>query len=98
MVVVRRVVVVALLAIWCFPAVSLARSEPVGQFTTATRGAPTAPAASPRGAASDEASELAARERDARDLADWSGGQGVYFWIGSGLLLVLIVVLLLVLI
>jgi hypothetical protein len=91
----RRAVVVALLAIWVFPAVGAARAE------TAAPAPPLAPATwAPRGGAqaTRETAELGARERQAQDLQDWSGGEGVFFYVGSGLLLVLIVVLLLVII
>jgi len=100
----RRVVVVAVLAIWCFPSVSLAKSEPVGPVPLREAGT-SAPAPSARATprtdrgSPAEAVELGAREKQSRNLEDWKGGGGsVYFYIGSGLLLVLIVVLLLVLI
>jgi hypothetical protein len=94
----RRGVVIALLAVWFFPATSLAAPEPASpdvETTTAASGI--------RGTerpSAVETAELGAREREAQDLQDWRGGQelGVYFYVGSGLLLALIVVLMVVLI
>ena len=95
----RRAVVIALLAIWCFPAVSLAKSEPMRPLAPPTLPAATAPAADGnRPDTTSEAAALRARERQAGDLEDWRGGRGVFFYVGSGLLLILIAVLLLVLI
>jgi len=99
----RRAVVVALLAIWSFPAVSVARPAPAGpaplpEVATAAATPPSQTLARTGGGSSAEAAKLGTREKQARDLEDWRGGGNVFFYVGSGLLLVLIVVLLLVLI
>ncbi len=92
---IRRLVVAVLLAVWCFPAVSSARSlppepAPPALSTTQKPGATSAP----RGA---DAETFAARERQARDLQDFKGG-GVYIYLGSGALLVIVIILLILLI
>jgi hypothetical protein len=93
---IRRMVVAVLLAVWCFPAVSSARSLPPEPappaLSTPKTGATSAPA--PGGA---DAENLAAREQQARDLQDFKGG-GVYIYLGSGALLVIVIILLILLI
>lgn len=86
----RRVVVIVLLGVWCFPATGLAappaashRAAVAEQTTAAT---PTA----------SESAALAARERKTPALQDFQGG-GVSIYIGSGVLLVVVIVLLIVL-
>jgi hypothetical protein len=96
---IKRAVVVALLAVWSFPAVSFAKSEAQDPAplpaavteTTAARGG----AAQSSGSA--ETAQLAAREKQAQDLQNYKGGEGVYVYVGSGVLLVLVIVLLLIL-
>jgi hypothetical protein len=92
-----RLVVVVLLGVWTFPAVSLAKPGPAtsaevegGPFRSRARTAPEA-------ATGGEAADLAAREQRAKDLQDFRGGEGVYIYVGSGVLLVVIIVLLLLL-
>jgi hypothetical protein len=93
---IRRVVVAALLAVWCFPAVSMAKSM-------ANDPAPlSAPAESTGSAAVSttngaDTESLATREQKARQLQDFKGG-GVVIIAGSGALLVVVVVLLLLLV
>jgi hypothetical protein len=95
---IKRAVVVALLAVWCFPAVSLAKPEaarpaPLPAVVTSTA------APRPRPDRSTEVRQLAAREQRAQDLQDFKGGQEyVSIYIGSGVLLVAVIILLLLLI
>ena len=97
---IQRAVVIALLAVWCFPAVSLAKTEakdpaPLPALVTSTA------ARTPSGARAPsalEAAQLAAREKQAQDLQNFKGGEGVYIYMGSGVLLVAVIILLLVLI
>ncbi|HEY6478220.1 MAG TPA: hypothetical protein VI456_16695 [Polyangia bacterium] len=91
---IRGIVIATLLAVWCFPAVSSARtpaeSAPqVEQVTAVTNGPSTA-------AGDDQTTSLATREARARALQNFRGG-GVYIYVGSGVLLVAVVVLLIVL-
>jgi hypothetical protein len=91
----QRFVVLVLLGVWSFPAVSLAKSgaDPAAE----TSGARRAPAATAP-AAAGESAELAAREQQAKQLQDFRGGEGVYLYVGGGVLAVLAVVLLVLLI
>lgn len=90
---IRRAVVVALLAIWSFPAVSLASpvpaSPPPVTSTTAATGGRTP---------TSETANLAAREKQAQDVQDFKGGEGVYIYFGSGAVLVLVIILLILII
>lgn len=96
---IQRAVVFVLLSIWCFPAMSLARPQaaqaPALPEVVRVTAAPV-PAAT-RGAQPTESTTLAAREKQAQNLQDFKGGEGVYIY-GSGVLLVLIIVLLILLI
>ena len=104
---VMRFVVVALLAAFSFPAVSQAKSgpgaAPIGDVNAGPLRAPAersdSSSAAPSSGSSSEASlaDLAAREQQAKELADFKGG-GVYIYAGSGALLVVVVVLLVLLI
>ena len=96
---IRGTVVGVLLAVWCFPAVSSARSLPpepapppalVATGTTATG----TTAASSTGS---EAAGLAKREQQAPNLQDFKGG-GVVVYIGSGALFIAVIILLILLI
>src|SRR3569832_1007647 len=84
----QRLVVAALLAVWCFPAVSLAAPPPpAAAVDVGSRGASGAsPAPS---SAQTEASELATREKQAQDLQNFKGG-GVYVYLGGGATLILV--------
>jgi hypothetical protein len=95
---IRRAVIVALLAAWTFPAVGRAATE-------ATNAAPlpaavTTTSATPAGAraTATETAQLAAREKQAQNLQDFKGGDGVYIYAGSGVLLVAVIILLLLII
>jgi hypothetical protein len=98
---IQRAVVIALLAVWCFPAVSAAKTtEPTGPAplpALVTETAARTPAAA-RTTSALEAAQLAAREKQAQDLQNFKGGEGVYIYMGSGVLLVAVIILLLVLI
>jgi hypothetical protein len=92
---IQGVVVAALLAVWCFPAVSSAKSmpadpAPLPSAVTSTR----APVAAEAPATQDtEAASLAQREHQSQNLQDYKGGAAVVY-VGSGVLLVVIIVLL----
>jgi hypothetical protein len=93
---IRNVVVLALLAVWSFPAVSLAKSGPdvstrAPAVVDMTKAAKMGPDATP------ETQQLAAREKQAQDLQSFKGGDGVYLYFGSGAVLVLIIILLILL-
>jgi hypothetical protein len=93
---IRGIVVAALLSVWCFPAISSARSLPPEAAPSALSIANGSAAVAPA-SRSAEAASLAAREQQARDLQDFKGG-GVSIYIGSGALLVIVIVLLIILI
>ena len=99
---VRTAVVFAtLFAVWCFPMVSSAKalSEPAAPAPMFARApvaaATTRTAATP--ASASEATNLATREQQARDLQDFRGG-GVSIYIGSGVLFIVLIILLILLI
>jgi len=97
---IQGVVVAALLAIWCFPAVSFAKPmpadpAPLPAAVTSTRAPVAAGQASAAGSA--EAATFAQREQQSRNLQDYKGGAAVVY-VGSGVLLVVIIVLLILLI
>ncbi|HXT94660.1 MAG TPA: hypothetical protein VN853_00060 [Polyangia bacterium] len=94
---IRGIVVAALLAVWCFPAVSSAKtlapdSKPLPALITESSAVP----AAQRGSAA-EAPNLAAREQQSRELQDFKGG-AVAVYVSSGVLLVAVIVLLLLLV
>ncbi|MFL5307709.1 MAG: hypothetical protein ACJ8F1_20995 [Polyangia bacterium] len=98
---IQGVVVAALLAIWCFPAVSQAKSlaadpAPLPAAVTSTR-APVAAETTTTTAPATEATQLAQREQQSQNLQDYKGGAAVVY-VGSGVLLVVIIVLLILLI
>jgi hypothetical protein len=97
---IRGLVVGMLLAIWCFPAVSSAKALPpaptpppafVATGTTATEATGTS------AASSTDSQGLAQREQQSRNLQDFKGGSAVVF-VGSGTVLVLVIILLILLI
>ena len=94
----RRLVVTALLAVWSFPAVGLAKPLIGPEAPVASAPAPRAAQANPQGSGSSrsEAEGFAAREKQAADLQDFRGG-GVSIYIGSGAALVLLIILLVIL-
>lgn len=101
---IRGLVVGVLLAVWCFPALSSAKGLPPAQTPPAAF-VPTGTSSSTgSGAASETASStdaqsasLAQREQQSPNLQDFKGGAAIVF-IGSGTVLVLLIILLIVLI
>src|SRR5690349_7011092 len=95
----RRLVVVALLAVWSFPAVSLAKPEPASPPplpALVTSGS--APAAYGQGASQNtEAAQLAAREKQDQQLQNFQGGEGVSIYVGGGAVTLVLLIILIVL-
>ena len=95
---IRGTVVAVLLAVWCFPAVSSAKALPPESPPPPASVATATTAASSTGAESASLSaSLAQRERQTPNLQDFKGG-GVTIYIGSGVLLIVLVILLILLI
>lgn len=97
MTLIKRIVVAALLAVWCFPAAGFAKTEPVNPpAITAPIGATGTTQAR---AQSTEAASLATREKQAQtqNLTDFKGG-AVYVYLGSGAVLVLVIILIILLV
>jgi hypothetical protein len=99
---IRGLVVGVLLAVWCFPALSSAKALPpepvspaalVATGTTAETGAASSTAAS----TDSQSASFAQREQQATNLQDFKGGSAVIF-IGSGTVLILLIVLLILII
>jgi hypothetical protein len=100
---IRAGVIATLLGVWCFPMVSSAKavaSEPAplaaivngaGNGVGTTGGSGAAPSSG------SEAANLSTREQQARTLEDFKGG-GVTIYIGSGVLLIVLIILLIILI
>jgi hypothetical protein len=91
----RTLVVTALLAVWSFPAVGLARplADPVAP-THSTPAAGAAPSTSERQQASrSEAEDMQAREKQAPELQNFSGG-AIYVSAAAVVLIILLVILL----
>jgi hypothetical protein len=95
----QRLVVLVLLGVWAFPAVSQAKPNPAPAPAAETSApARRAPADSAAPASPAESAALAKREQQSKQAQDFRGGQeGVSIYIGSGVLLVAVIVLLLVL-
>ncbi|HLK90215.1 MAG TPA: hypothetical protein VKZ18_09995 [Polyangia bacterium] len=93
---IRGVVVAVLLSVWCFPAVSSAKSLAVDSrpLPAAVTERSAAPAEAP---AAGEVANLAAREQQAPNLQDYKGG-AVAIYVSSGVLLVAVIVLLVLLV
>jgi len=93
----RKLIVVTLLGVWCAPAVGLAK--PMTEAATpaeSTRVLATAPTTTERSEpSSSEAQDLQAREKQAPDLQDFKGGAAIYI---GGTALVLLIVLLVLLV
>ncbi|MBV9495799.1 MAG: hypothetical protein JOZ54_16245 [Acidobacteria bacterium] len=87
--------VTALLAVWMFPAVGMAKPLPTPTAEVDPHSAETSSTQQP--AADKEAASFAAREQQSPDLANFKGG-GVYIYLGSGAALVLLIVLLIILV
>jgi hypothetical protein len=90
----RTAVIAVLLAIWSFPAVSLAAPPP--SPPAATQQVAPAPVTQKQ-AAETEAAEMAQREQQTADLQDFKGG-AVYLYFGSGVALVLLIILIVLLV
>lgn len=93
---IRRAGVALLLAVWCFPALSLAKPAPPEPAPMSAL-SPAASEANDNGSCRDALANLAAREQKAQDLEDYKGG-GVVIYLGSGAVVVLVVVLLILLV
>jgi hypothetical protein len=93
---IKRAVIATLLAVWCFPAASMAKPSPKDPAPLAAQAMSTVPATSGEDSGAQTES-LATREQKARELQDFKGG-GVYIYLGSGALLVVIVILLILLV
>jgi hypothetical protein len=87
----RTAVIAVLLAIWSFPAVSLAAPAP--SPPAATQPTSPAPGTERRATETSEAEQLAEREKQSPDLQDFRGG-GVSIYLGSGAAIILLVILL----
>jgi hypothetical protein len=101
---IRGLVVGVLLAVWCFPALSSAKalppeSTPPPAFAaTGTTATDTTPKGTSAASTTDtQSTGLAQREQQAPNLQDFKGGAAIVF-IGSGTVLVLVIVLLILLI
>jgi len=97
MTMIRRLVVAVLLAIWTFPAVGFAKSEPVSP--SAVSAPVTSTAATSNRTDNAEVAALMAREQQAQNqnLPDFKGG-AVYVYLGSGAVLVLVIILIILLV
>ena len=95
----RSVVVATLLSIWCFPAVSSAKSLPADPAPLPALVTSTSAKVGTTAARNDaaESASLAAREKQSQDLQDFKGGYAVVY-IGSGVLLVVVIILLILII
>ena len=92
---IRRVVIATLLAIWCFPAASMASPSPRAPAPVSAQAGSPVPASAAQTSAT-ESGTLASREEQAKQLQDFKGGR-VYVVIGSGVLVVVLVVILILL-
>ena len=91
----QRLVLAALLGIWCFPAVGLA--TPLSAPTAAV-GPRASSGASPAGPSTQtEGAAIGAREQESVDLLNFRGG-GAFMYIGGGATFVLLLILLILLI
>ena len=93
----RTAVVAVLLGAFFSPAVGLAKTEPrvAPAVTQPVTGAAAAPA-SPSRSSSSEGAQYAQREQQSQDAQNFKGG-AVYLYFGSGVVLALIVIILLLL-
>src|SRR5690242_1259978 len=99
----KKFVIVTLLAVWTFPAVSQAAPVPAPVSSPARTAPASSTELSPEVlalanmlAGPSESNDLAAREKQAPNLQNYKGG-AVEVYIGSGAVLVLIIVLLIIL-
>ena len=93
----RTVVVAVLLGAFFSPGVGLAKTEPrvAPAVTQPVSGAPTAQSSS-TSSSSSEGAQYAQREQQSQDAQNFKGG-AVYLYFGSGVVLALIVIILLLL-
>jgi hypothetical protein len=97
---IRGLVVGVLLAIWCFPAVSSARSlppEPAPPPAFVATADTTATGTTEASSTGSESASLAKREQQTPNLQDFKGG-GVVIYIGSGALFIAVLILIILLI
>jgi hypothetical protein len=100
---IRGLVVGVLLAVWCFPALSSAKALPPAPVTppalvaTGTMETGRSAASSAASSTDSQSASFAQRERQASNLQDFKGGSAVIF-IGSGTVLILLIVLLILII
>ena len=94
---IRGMVVAVLLAVWCYPAVSSAKALPPESPPPAAVATATTAASSTGAETAGLSARLAQRERQTPNLQDFKGG-GVTIYIGSGVLLIVLVILLILLI
>ena len=94
----RTVVVAVLLGAFFSPAVGLAKTEPriAPAVTQPVSGAAAAPASSSSTSSSSEGTQYAQREQQSQDAQNFKGG-AVYLYFGSGVVLALIIIILLLL-
>jgi len=92
--VLQRLIVMVLLGVWCFPAVSVAGPLPAPNVEGGGRASAGASPVQP--SAQTEGATLAAREKQSQDLQNFKGG-GVYIYLGGGATLVLVIILLILL-
>ena len=94
----RTVVVAVLLGAFFSPAVGLAKTEPrvPPAVTQPVSGEAAAPASSSSSSSSSEGAQYAQREQQSQDAQNFKGG-AIYLYFGSGVVLALIVIILLLL-
>jgi hypothetical protein len=94
----RTVVVAVLLGAFFSPAVGLAKTEPriAPAVTQPVSGAAAAPTSSSSTSSNSEGAQYAQREQQSQDAQNFKGG-AVYLYFGSGVVLALIVIILLLL-
>jgi hypothetical protein len=97
MTLIKRIVVAALLAVWCFPAAGFAKTAQVDPPAITTQMGATGTAQARTESA--ESATLATREQQAQsqNLTDFKGG-AVYVYLGSGAVLVLVIILIVLLV
>jgi hypothetical protein len=100
---IRGLVVGALLAVWCFPALSSAKglppepTPPPAFVATGTTATGTRAASETASSTETQSASLAQREQQASNLQDFKGGSAVIF-VGSGTVLILVIILLILLV
>ena len=94
----RTVVVAVLLGAFFSPAVGLAKTEPrvAPAVTEPVSGAAPAPTSGSTSSSSSEGAQYAQREQQSQDAQNFKGG-AVYLYFGSGVVLALIIIILLLL-